>query len=392
MTLTTTGEIMSKHAKYGGSTALRTIKCPAWHRLSQGMPEHPESPAAKLGTSLHAVIETCLLDLEHEPFDEVGKTVEGTLITETHIVEKIDPALDEFENLMDTYDIDAYWVEEWVEISEDVAGTVDFMGISRDGKTGVFADYKSGDGHMVYAEDNAQGLFYAMCALHRIFKRVFKDIEKLVIAIVQPSFRRSEYLDIWETTPAELELFAERHNDAVYASEHLETEPVCGEWCSFCPAEATCPAKLKEVAKVDILPCRSDLPAEISAAMAVVDKVETWAKAVRSTAHDLLNKGVPLDGWKLVDKRATRVWNDPAAAEAFARKSRKLKVVDIIETKFKSPAQLEKAVLAAGLDWGDYAEFVSAISSGTTLASVHDSRPEVRISSATKLLAERFAQ
>ena len=66
-------------------------------------------------------------------------------IDNDHITDKIYPAIDCFDLLMDTYSIDRFWVEEWVEISKDIAGTADFIGMSKDGKTMVFADYKSGD-------------------------------------------------------------------------------------------------------------------------------------------------------------------------------------------------------------------------------------------------------
>lgn len=383
---------MSKHAKYGGSTASRTLNCPQWHKLSEGIPRSPSSAAAELGTALHAVIETCLLDMEHDPYDEVGKVIEGVLITNDHITDKIYPALDEFEKLMDAYDIDPFWVEEWVEVSEDVAGTADFIGLSRDKKTVVMADYKSGDGIMVYAEENAQGLFYTMCARHRIFKRLMAQVENLVIAIVQPSHRREEYLDIWETDLTRLDAFTKDHEAAVIAADAGTGEPCIGSWCAFCPAEATCPAKKNEVRKIDMLPAPTELAAELSEALVIADKVETWVKAVRKAAHEALDRGTPIEGFKLVNKRATRVWSDLPAVEKKVKLARKLKVADAYETKLKSPAQLEKVCDSLGIDWQTFEDFVSAVSSGTTLVSEHDKRQAVVINQGSKLLADRFAQ
>lgn len=383
---------MSHHAKYGGSTAVRTMNCTAWQHLSEGMPESPASPAALLGTALHHVIEKCLLDEELDPYTFAGQTIEDVPITKEHITEKIFPALDEFENLMDQYAVDQYWVEEWVEVSNDIAGTADFIGLSADGKTIVVADYKSGDGHMVYAEKNHQGLFYAMCARHKIFKKLFADAERLVIAIVQPSHRREHYLDVWETDLEELEQFTIEHEGAVAQSERGNGEPCIGEWCAWCPAEAKCPAKLNEVAKVEERVPDSMLAADVSEWLEIADKVESWSKAVRKTAHDLLSKGVPVKDWKLVDKRATRVWNDVEAVEQKVKLARKLKSEDAYEYKLKSPAQLEKVCLSQGIDWDSYETFISAVSSGTTLARAHDPRQAVVISETQKLIAERFAQ
>ena len=383
---------MSHHAKYGGSTAGRTLNCAAWQQLSENMPKGPTSAAAELGTALHHVIEKCLLDCELDPYSFTGKTIEGVLITRDNITDKIYPALDEFEVLMDKYDIDQYWVEEWVEVNKDVAGTADFIGLSRDGLTAVFADYKSGDGLMVYAEENAQGLFYAMCARYRIFKKLLENVKNIVIAIVQPSHRRAEYLDIWDTTPAKLDAFTLEHEAAVIVAERGDSEPCIGSWCAFCPAEATCPAKLKEVAKIDFIPEDTALAEQLSEALVIADKVESWVKAVRKTAHDMMGKGTEIKNFKLVEKRATRVWNDIDAVEKKIKLARKIKVSDAYETKLRSPPQMEKVCHSLGIDWEDYDQFVSAVSSGTTLVSAHDPRQAIVISSTQKMLAERFAQ
>lgn len=384
---------MSKHAKYGGSTATRTLNCPAWHRLSKGMPEQPESKAAALGTALHTIIETCLLDPEHDPMlVEAETVVDGVFITTANIADKICPAIDEFDALMERYDIDQYWVEEWVEVSTDVAGTADFIGLSRDLKTIVFADYKSGDGLMVYAEENGQALFYAMCARHKIFKKLMETVEHLVVAIIQPSHRREEYLDVWETDLPTLDTFTAEHEAAVIVAERGDSEPCIGSWCAWCPAEATCPAKKNEVAKIDFVPYGTQLPAQISNDLAIVEKVESWCKAVRTTAHNMLEKGATIDGYKLVDKRASRVWNDQPAVEKKVKLARKIKITDAYDTKLKSPAQLEKVCDALGIDWDSFSSLVSSVSSGTTLVSEHDKRQAIVISSASKLLADRFAQ
>lgn len=384
---------MSKHAKYGGSTAGRTIACPAWQGLSKGLPKLTAGYPARLGTSLHAVMETCLLDAEYNPFDSANTVVEGEEITQDHIVNKIYPALDACEELMDEYDVDRYYVEKWVEKSEDEAGTADLIAVSRDNKTVIFADYKSGDGVMVDAELNKQGLFYAMCGLTTpVFADLLANAEKLIIAIIQPSERREHTLDIWETDLATLKQFGREHDEAVILAESGDAEPVMGDHCAWCPAEATCPAKLAAVRATEHLDPMTLLPAQISDAMAIADKVESWAKSVRKSAHELLEKGFEVDGYKLVNKRASRVWNDVEAIEKKVRLARKLKVSDAYDSKLKSPAQLEKVVGSLGLDWDDYKEHISSVSSGTTLASVHDKREAVVFSSTHKMLAERFAQ
>ena len=72
-------------------------------------------------------------------------------------------------------------------------------------------------------------------------------VEKIVIAIVQPSFRREEYLDVWETTPEALNGFTDDHGISVVIAETDGIAPVIGSWCSFCPAESTCPGPCSAV-------------------------------------------------------------------------------------------------------------------------------------------------
>lgn len=383
---------MSVHAKYGGSTAGRTLACPAWQTLSEGIPESPASYPAQLGTSLHEVLETCLRDPDYNPFDAVGTIVEGIKITADHITCKIYPALDSFEELMDKYDIDMYWSEEWVEHAEDVAGTADYIGLSADGKTVVFADYKSGDGVIVDARENKQGLFYAMCGLSKQFAKYMEKAERLVIAIIQPTDRREEYLDIWETDFATLDVFTAQHDAAVIASDKGDGEPVVGSHCAWCPAEATCPAK-KELVRLaqDLVPAEL-VAAELSQALDVADHIESWIKAVRKKSHELLEQGAEIEGYKLVNKRASRVWNDTPALEELIKLSRKLKKADAYDIKLKSPAQLEKACATHGVEFDKFATHITRVSSGTTLVSASDKREAVTFSNTHKMLAERFAQ
>jgi len=56
---------LTKHVKYGGSTAARTIACPGWHAQSADLPRAPASAYAEEGTALHTVMERLLLGLNY---------------------------------------------------------------------------------------------------------------------------------------------------------------------------------------------------------------------------------------------------------------------------------------------------------------------------------------
>lgn len=380
----------NRHVKYGGSTAGRTLGCPAWHSLAEKCPPPDESDAAITGTALHHIVEKCLLDVDVDPYQFVNQIVETVVITEELIDLKIYPALDTFEQLMDDYDIDRYHTEAYVDIMDDVGGTLDFIGISADSKTLVIADYKSGDGVLVDAKENAQGLFYAMCARSSAFRKYFQTAEKIVLAIVQPTERKETPLDVWETDVARIDKFQDDYLAAVEVARKGGSQPVLGEHCSFCPAAAFCPAKTGVVAAAERLPADSIQAEKLAEALEMADHVEKWAKAVRKMAYEQLSRGVPIKGFKLVNKRATRSWTNPEAVVAMIKRNRGMSINDAYDMALLSPAKLEKVCKGKGVDFEPFTQHIEKLSSGMTLARDDDSRPEAIPLAAAKVIADRF--
>lgn len=383
------------HCKYGGSTAKRTLSCPRWHSLAEEAPKPKTSRAAALGNALHDIIEACLLDADLDPYYFVDKTVKNVLITRDNIRFKILPAIEAFEQLMDEHDIDKYWTEIFADIDEDIGGTADLLGLSADGKTLVVGDYKSGDGIMVEPEENEQALFYAMCMFldrKERFKEAFKHVEKVVVAIVQPTDRKPAVLEQWVTTPERVDEFTDAYFTAVELADVGTTEPSAGDHCTFCPAHAFCPAKKELVEVLDGPQPLTLKMAELSEALSIASQLETWIKAVRQTAHEQLEKGEKVEGYKLVPKRASRVWTNTEEVMQKVSALRKIKKDDAVDTKLKSPAQLEKLCTEHDVDYDKvFAPFVTMVSSGNTLAKATDPRAEVVIDDVRKQIEQRFA-
>ena len=63
------------------SSASRWIACPASARLSTLVPYQESGEAAKIGTAIHALAETCF-QLDTDPMKFVGQQVEGITMTE----------------------------------------------------------------------------------------------------------------------------------------------------------------------------------------------------------------------------------------------------------------------------------------------------------------------
>jgi len=254
----------------------------------------------------------------------------------------------------------------------------------------LVGDYKSGDGVMVGAEENKQGMFYAAAALEDFPREKIAAIEKVVIAIVQPSDRKPEIKDVWETTVPDLMAFKADVFNAVDKAEEDDLEPVAGSHCQFCPAQPTCPVKTGLVQQAQRLPVADIKLEQIGEVLAVAGELESWLKAVKAFAHEQATLGVPIKGFKLVDKQARRTWNDPAEITRKVRKMRRILNSEAFEEKLKSPAQLEKVCKEKGIKFTEFAPYISMVSSGTTLVPESDKRQPALPSLGLKALAARL--
>jgi hypothetical protein len=259
-----------------------------------------------------------------------------------------------------------------------IGGTADIVGWSLRNNLFAVGDLKTGDGHMVWSTENKQLMFYAWLAVLQ-YKSQFKFTDDTVIRlyIIQPSDRRDDPLDYWDTTFREIISFGDEFKLAVRESESGQGEPCAGEWCSYCPAMATCPAKTGLITASKRIPAKSTELADLIKAMNMVDDVEAWCKSVRKVAHEQLEEGVKIDGFKLVPKRASRIWTDGEAAEKKAKGMRGLYAEDYYDQKLKSPTQIEKVCKAKGVDFKKFESMITLHSSGTTLVKDSDSRQAV---------------
>ena len=180
---------MATHFKYGGSTAARTMGCPAWLRLAETVPlvlDGGSNPAADTGTMLHNCMEE-LCDYASPIETDKGREYKGQHLTQELVNDKLNPALDAVDNLWTETDLAHIHVEPLVKIDTDIGGSIDLIGISKDKKTVLILDYKFG--HVsVSAEDNKQLKFYALAAATDPATREWFDAcETIVMAIIQPN-------------------------------------------------------------------------------------------------------------------------------------------------------------------------------------------------------------
>ena len=275
-------------------------------------------------------------------------------------------------------------------------------------------DYKHGAGVSVSAEDNAQLKFYAAGAL------LTNDwpVAEIELVIVQPRTRDADDnnggVKRWALPVAEVIEFAGEAEAAIQAAKQVmhnrdvgakpgergvyELTP--GKWCRWCDAAGVCPAKERqalEASRLDFnditLVTPRSLPdvksfdtARLGQVLVAIEMIEEWGKQVRAQVDDLLTQGVPVPGWKLVDKIGRRKWIDDEAKIAGHLSamfgideddSRPRKLVTITEAERLIKASVtDKDARKKALDETSLA-FTLKESSGLTLVRESDKREGV---------------
>lgn len=390
---------MSIHYKYGGSTAERTINCPAWHNIGSDVPHGLPSPAALEGSLMHLLFEMGVQDPEFEPAQMLGeeRIIDGVClhVTDEHI-QKVYDAYEHLENIAEVYGYETVWPEVVMNTDDETGGTADIIGMTVDDKVRVeqfgVLDLKTGDGYMVYAKRNDQLLFYAWQAIEKYKQEGFKFTDKTAIqlGIIQPSERCDDPVDIWETDLNTVLKWARKYKQKQKEAKAGILTPCAGSWCRFCPKQPVCPVKTGQVQAAQRIPKDSPSLVQLQEALAIVDDMEDWCRAVRKVAHEQAEAGVKLEGFKLVNKRAIRKWDEPHLVHQKFKRSRKLIAADYEKVDMVSPAQLEKVCKAKGVDFSQFDAYYSLQSSGTTLVKDTDPRPEALPLPALQAAAKRL--
>jgi hypothetical protein len=317
--------------------------------------------------------------------DQVGVTTYKELVfTRDMQVEQINPAIDATEKLLDLIDADEMLLETFVQYIPDLAGgTLDMLAVSSDGKTLLFNDFKFGF-NKVAAEGNKQILLAALAAsVDPSTAHLFTCAERFIGAITQPKVG-GDTADVWEFTREDMYAFEDALLKAINLADEEKPPAATGSHCQWCPAAPYCPEK-KMVAR-SALVLSKDNSDQLAEAMSLVADVEAWAKQVRKAAHEALERGGEVKGWKLVAKRANRVWADPEAVATKIRNAKKIKLEDGFELKLKSPAKMEKLCKEKGVPFRPYAEMAVMLSSGNTMAPESDKREAI----GAKVLPDNF--
>jgi hypothetical protein len=305
------------------------------------------------------------------------------------------------------------WLSKLEELHPLLGGTADYIGVEAFGWAEL-VDYKHGRGILVEVCDNTQLKTYGLGVLLE-----FPDCEGVRMTIVQP---RKEHEDgpirSIEYTREELLAFGEELKAAAEATQKINAERAAGDWCTFCAAKAftdedgvfqECPAlveTMQESAKFDFadeppevgldIPASANELAERAKWLGIFDK---YVKAVEAAIQQELLAGRPVEGKKLVRKRANRAfgvytedideltgtedsyWERLSAGDVEAIMESELGLASdqcYQPGKLKSPAQFEKMGKEVKKLVGEMAYKPEG---GLTVADENDPRPAVEVAS-----------
>ena len=341
------------------SSAARWIACPASARLSLQVPKEESGEAAQIGTAIHALSETCW-QLDQDPMDFVGKTIEGIVMTR----ENCEFALAHIRTVaaleaeLGTIKVEQHGVA-YETLLVKVGGTADVVAYNLDKSILEIADLKTG--RQWVDADSAQMKIYALGIMGKLVK-VFDTVR---LTIVQPQTGENR---THVTTGDEL-MHWKNYNlipAAVSAADGRSEPTPFKDACQYCPAKMICPAQTKALAAVPVAADVTTLtPEQVSDLLDKAELVEDFIAALRKEATKTLEAGGVLRGWQMAPKRPTRQWtNETHALQEMLNAG--IKYEQIYETSMITPAAADKLL---GKDRKQVLDSVTKkVSSGLTLS------------------------
>lgn len=417
------------HARLGASSAHRWMNCVGSPRMSAGLP-NPETEYQLEGRAAHALAEHAFATLGQMYQNPDGSFTPAwrkavKVLVESEEGPKAWPVTEEMIDAVQLF-VTTVWdaheklggklaIERTFDLAiirppEPMFGTADAV-IVGENSIDIF-DLKYGIGVVVEVQDNEQLLYYALGAILAEFTRRVMDpknaatvedgetileaatkmFDEVRITIVQPRATHTDgpVRSSLTFSGADVRVFAEKLLDRARATQDRNAPLTAGSWCQFCPARGHCPelaAHAKVAAQTDFESVPMEAPpdvermdiARVSELLKGIEVLKIFVAALTERVTRELEAGREVPGWKLVQKRAQRQWNNAEDVEMFAS----VLGFDPYQRELMSPAQMEKVIGKAGLP----EELYSRVSSGLTLVASSDPRPAAAVGP-----AEDFAQ
>lgn len=305
------------------------MNCPPSARLEETLPDSTSEYAAE-GTLAHSIAELKVRKKFVEPistrsYNSQMKKLEADPLYNVEMQSCTDEYLDYITGIAMSYPTRPYiTVERRLDFSRYVPegfGTGDCIIIG--GDTLHVIDYKHGKGVVVEVENNPQLMLYGLGALEAY--EMLYNIQHVALTVVQPradgdsikewTIDRDKLLDwgVFTVRPAAEKAFKG------------EGEFIGGEWCRFCRARNTCRARagqytaLEDFGKATSAQGKLPLPpllsdAEVGEVLKMAVDLDKWVSDLKDYALAACLEGNEIPGWKAVEGRGSRAWDDQETA------------------------------------------------------------------------------
>ena len=413
------------HAPFSPSKLAAIQACPGRPALVATLPpdeqEGPGSAAAVQGTKRHALLEWRF----HNPTAPWPTEVGEYKITSDDVkaVEAIWPYVKSHAALQSKPGHTAFSEQEveigkWLGFAEKTCGgTADLVLVTPTELE--IADAKFG--YRPVGPDGLQLRAYAVGAPPLLvnpdtgeFLPQFRQLKTVRLTILQPEDSQAIKSVVYPFE--DVIKWAEEVKQVIKAAQDPDAPRVPGDQCTFCPAAAVCPERIQEagqavtsmfsdldapaakapdvrpaaIESVDVIEDIANLqmtkdpkalgPEEIGRVLDLAPLIETYLSDVRKYAHKQISSGKPVPGWKLIEGRRSRRWNQSEEETAAALKKIGLAVGEVYVKKVVTPNQAEGLEKVSGSKKRRerVAELWSWAEGKPTLAPESDPHPDVR--------------
>lgn len=365
---------MSVHHRYSPSKLQRIISCPGSVRLGDECPEPETSIHAEEGTLLHAHMEEAM-DLWPDPY------VPDTEVPEHRRL--ILACLQEVQAVMDGMDGDYTILNNQSVAMRDIdcEGTLDLALYNK--RELHVIDFKFGGGVEVLVDNNPQLMAYADGAL-AIVEQIHKDWDGEVwLHIFQPRLDQYPMAQLFEE---DLERFRRRLQQTIKLAESKNPPIHPGaEQCRWCPAGGACKARHTNAynsavtafeAVADDLSVKDQFMSveQLAKILKTRKQVEAAFANIEIYLLNQLKRSVEVPGFKLVSGRSSRKWKENVDAFLLSEQLG-MDDIDFLETKLRSPAQVEKLLDKEGKE--TLREFYDTVEGPLSMVSADSSKKEI---------------
>lgn len=306
---------MASHALLSASSSHRWLHCTGAPRLEATFPD-TTSEYAKEGTLAHELCELKLKKyttaMAKGTYTRAYNKIKKNELWAPEMDETTDVYLEYIKSIMLSYKVaPVVVIEKRVDFSQYVPegfGTADCIILA--GDTLHIIDYKHGKGVVVDADHNPQMMLYALGAMHD-YSLLYK-FNTIKMTIVQP---RVNNISEFEMSSEELRKWGEEVV-APKAKEAYEMEGhtfEAGAWCGFCRAKAQCRTRCEHFDAMHVFtnqdPRLISLE-ELGTFLEHGKDIESWYKDIKEYALSESLAGAEVPGWKAVEGRGSRVFQD----------------------------------------------------------------------------------